>query len=210
MSTHSICRGIASSKDVGGGTLEELAARVAAFMGAQNLGPVHLVGHSLGAAVAVMLALDRSGQVKSLTAVCGAGVSGMLNRAYVEGFVAATRRKDLKPVIEMLFAEPTRVTREMLDELIAFKRIDGVAQALRLLIDNALSDTALAQMRARLDAIRAPILVIVGRSDLIVPPVRIEGLSGPVRVIEAAGHMPQLEAAVELNGFIAGFVQARE
>ena len=200
----------ASSKEVGGGRLEELAARVAAFMGALDLTPAHLVGHSLGAAVAATLAFDHPEHVKSLTAVCGVGFCGALNRAYVEGFLVAARRKDLKPVVELLFAEPTRVTREMLDELIAFKRIDGVERALRTLIDHSLSDAALAQIRARLGAIRTPMLVIAGKRDLIVPPDSGAGMLTQVRIIESAGHMPQLEAAAELNGLMGEFVQGLE
>jgi pyruvate dehydrogenase E2 component (dihydrolipoamide acetyltransferase) len=197
----------ASSKQVGTGTLEVLAKGVTSFLQAQLLGSVHFVGHSLGAAVALQVALDRPDCVKSVTSVCGVGFGGCLNRAYLEGFVTAERRKDLKPIVEMLFSEPARVPRNILDELIAFKRIDGVKEALRLLIDHALSEESQVRIHKSLADARVPKLAILGRLDRILRPSALE-LPVRVCVIESAGHMPHLETAGELNRLIIEFIDS--
>ena len=51
-------------------------------------------------------------------------------RGYIDGFVAAATRRELKPVLEQLFADPALVSRQMLDDLLKYKRLDGVSQAL--------------------------------------------------------------------------------
>jgi pyruvate dehydrogenase E2 component (dihydrolipoamide acetyltransferase) len=177
-----------SSKDVGDGSAQGLAARIEAWLEAQSLGRVHLVGHSLGAAVAACLAIAHPQRVQSLAAVCGAGFGGPLNRAYLEGFLAAERRKELKPVIELLFADSTRVTRQMVDDLIAYKRTDGVAQALRALIDGALTEASLTAVRQRLPELRKPILAIFGALDRVVPTPLTEDLTATIQMIMGAGR----------------------
>jgi hypothetical protein len=39
----------------------------------------------------------------------------------------------LKPVVEQLFADPELVSRQLLDDLLKYKRLDGVSEALRAL-----------------------------------------------------------------------------
>ncbi len=200
----------ASSKDVGDATPQFLADTVAAWMDAQGLDTVHLVGHSMGAGIALALALSQPERVKSLVAICGVGFGGTVNADYVEGFLSAQKRKDLKPVVQMLFANEDLVTREMLDDLIAYKRIDGVDDALRLLIDNALAEDGLAALQAQLPELSMPVLALYGEQDRVVATpdasVRPEGAI----VIAATGHMPQMEAADVVNGHILAFAAAND
>lgn len=195
-----------SSKDVGPATLAFLADSVIGWMDSQNLATIHLVGHSMGAAVATCVAAAQPARVASLTAICGVGFGGDLNPDYVNGFVAAQKRKDLKPVAELLFANPELASREMLDDLIAYKRIDGVEPALRQLIGNALSDAAVAETAAALAGLSVPVLAIYGAADQVVrTPDAAQHVAGSV-VIENAGHMPHLEAAATVNERILRFI----
>jgi pyruvate dehydrogenase E2 component (dihydrolipoamide acetyltransferase) len=199
-----------SAKDVGNATLESLATSVLGWMDVQGLDRIHLVAHSMGAGVALVLALKEPNRVKSLTALSGAGFGGTLNRDYVEGFVAAQTRKALKPVAGLLFANDELVTREMLDDLIAYKRIDGVGEALRLLIDNALSEASLAALDGKPDDLEVALLPIYGAEDHVVrTPAADKQAKGAV-VIEKAGHMPHLEAADNVNARIIAFAAAND
>ena len=195
-----------STKDVGDGGLDALVADVVAWLDAIGAHDVHLVGHSMGAGVALSLALAHPRRVLSVTGVCGAGFGGVLNRDYVEGFVAARKAKDLKPVVEMLFADPKLATREMLGDLIASTRIDGALAALRLLIDNALAADRLAALSDRLGDVTVPLLSIFGSDDRVMSTPTVDALPGQVLVIEGAGHMPHLEAAAMVNARIAAFI----
>ena len=64
-----------SSKDVGDGSLKSLAEAVVATLAALGVGQAHLVGHSLGAAVAARAAIDRPGLVRSLSLISPAGLT---------------------------------------------------------------------------------------------------------------------------------------
>ena len=48
--------------------------------------------------------------------------------SYIDGFVAAESRRDLKPVLKDLFADEDLVSRQMVDDLLKFKRLDGVSR----------------------------------------------------------------------------------
>lgn len=189
-------------------SLDALAGAVLAWMDALGIERAHVVGHSMGAGVAATLAALAPSRVSTVTAVCGVGFGGTLNPAYVEGFVEAERRKDLKSVVELLFADPGLVSREMLDDLLAYKRIDGVDAALRALIAEALSPASVAAVEARVAGLAAPILAIYGEQDQVVVTPDAAGRRDGAHVVAGAGHMPQLEAAESVNQAIAAFLRA--
>ncbi|MCH8808767.1 MAG: acetoin dehydrogenase dihydrolipoyllysine-residue acetyltransferase subunit [Proteobacteria bacterium] len=194
-----------SGKDVGAGDLAALSGALGAFLDALGIGRAHLVGHSLGGAVALELALGRPEAAASLTLIASAGLGPEINRAYIDGFIAAGRRKEMKAVLQMLFADPQAVGRDMVEEVLRYKRLDGVEAALRgiagAVFPGGRQGTVLAE---RLSELAQPVQVIRGREDRILPPAQTEGLPANVAVtmIENAGHMPQMEAAAEVNRLI--------
>ena len=121
-----------STKDLGSGHVHvgALAAAVIDFMDAKAIAEAHLVGHSLGGAVALDLALNHPERVASATLVCSAALGPEINMAYIDGFMQAKRRKQLQPVLEMLVADPATVSRDMIEEVLKYKRLDGVEAAL--------------------------------------------------------------------------------
>ncbi len=194
-----------SGKDVGAGDLATLSGALGAFLDALGIGRAHLVGHSLGGAVALELALGRPEAAASLTLIASAGLGPEINGAYIDGFIAAGRRKEMKAVLQMLFADPQAVGRDMVEEVLRYKRLDGVEAALRAIagavFPGGRQGTVLA---GRLSELAPPVQVIRGREDRILPPAQAEGLPANVAVtmIENAGHMPQMEAAAEVNRLI--------
>ncbi len=194
-----------STKQVGDGSLATLAAAVVATLAALHVGEAHLVGHSLGAAVAARIAIDHAKLVRSLTLISPAGLSaGGVSEPFLTGLVDATRARDLRPVLEMLPAEPAMVTREMVDDVLKFKRLDGVEEALSILRDRLVDGADAAALRAELAAIPAA-LVITSDADRIVGRVDAADLPPGFRVvlIEGAGHLPHLEKAAEVNALLA-------
>lgn len=194
-----------SSSDVGAGTLAALATSVAGWMDIKGLSSAHLVGHSMGAAVAVTLATVRTDLVRSITALAGVGFGGLLDQSYLTVFTSATDADTLRPAIEKLFARPALVTADLLGDLMAYKRGDGVSAALGALIDGALSPSSMAEVTGHRAALCLPMLAIHGERDRILPTGEGDRLANAV-VMAGAGHMPQLEAADAVSEAIAGFV----
>jgi pyruvate dehydrogenase E2 component (dihydrolipoamide acetyltransferase) len=194
-----------SGKDVGAGDLGTLSEALGAFLDTLGIGRAHLVGHSLGGAVALDLALRCPQTATSLTLISSAGLGPEIDGDYIESFIAAGRRKEMKAVLALLFAEPGAVSRDMVEELLRYKRLDGVEAALRGIAEAVFPGGRQANVLAeRLAELAQPVQVIHGREDRIVPPAQAEGLPAKVAVttIENAGHMPQMEAAAEVNRLI--------
>ncbi|HMB75103.1 MAG TPA: acetoin dehydrogenase dihydrolipoyllysine-residue acetyltransferase subunit [Kiloniellaceae bacterium] len=199
-----------SGKDVGVGTAAGLAAQVAAFMAERGLDSAHVVGHSLGAAVAAELALAAADRVLSLSLIAPAGLGPEIDGDFIAGFIEAQRRKQLKPVLSQLVSDASLITRDMLDDVLKFKRLDGAEAALRqIAAANFPEGRQTLDLGERLAAIDRKTQVIWGRDDQIVPASQAERLPAQVALtlLEGAGHMPHMEKAGEVNGLLAAFLR---
>ena len=115
-------------------TLVRLPARRAGLHAdAKAIRKAHLVGHSLGGAIALARA-DHPDRIASVTVICSAGLGPEIDMVYIDGFMAAKRRQ-LQPVLEMLVADPEMVSHEMIEDVLKFKRLDGVETALNQVIE---------------------------------------------------------------------------
>ena len=194
-----------SSKDVGEGTVPALADALRGWMAKVEVERAHFVGHSLGAAVSLELALSDPRLVASLTLICPAGLGAEIEMAYIDGFIDANRRKKMEPVLQMLVHDASLVSSDMIEDVLKFKRLDGVDAALKSL------RTALfpggqqaAVLRDRLSEVEVPVQVIWGKADRIVPADHAAGLPGTVavKILDDTGHLAHMERAGEVNGLI--------
>ncbi|MBN9558744.1 MAG: acetoin dehydrogenase dihydrolipoyllysine-residue acetyltransferase subunit [Alphaproteobacteria bacterium] len=198
-----------SSKNVADGSVASLATTVIAAMDALDLGSAHLVGHSLGGAVAMAIASAEPARALSLTLICSAGLGHEISRAYIEGFLQAKRRRDLQKVLELLFADKGLVTAEMAEDLLKFKRLDGAEDALRRIVAANFPDFVQhGDLRETLATLRVPLLTIWGKEDCIIPAAHATGLPGRVEILDGAGHMPHLEKVSDVNAMLSGHIEA--
>jgi pyruvate dehydrogenase E2 component (dihydrolipoamide acetyltransferase) len=103
----------ASGRDVGDGSLAGLADVLVGFLDALGISRVHLVGHSLGGAVVAAAARSVPEKVASLTLLAPVGYGPDADAEYLRGFAAAVSRRELKPLVGRLFADPSLVTRQL-------------------------------------------------------------------------------------------------
>jgi pyruvate dehydrogenase E2 component (dihydrolipoamide acetyltransferase) len=188
----------ASSKDVGDGTIQTLAQAVLGFLDTVGLNRVHLVGHSMGGAVITLLAADpaATGKVASLTLISPVGFGPEINAGYLRGFAEAESRRDLKPHLLALFADPGLVNRQLIDDLLKYKRLDGVDQALRSLVQNLVEgDKSAVDLTGELASFGGPAVAVWGREDKIVPAANAAGLgnAATVHIVDGVGHMAHME-----------------
>jgi pyruvate dehydrogenase E2 component (dihydrolipoamide acetyltransferase) len=194
-----------SAKDVGEGSLQALAATVLAYMDAAAIPKAHLVGHSLGAAIALEITNVSPDRVAALTLIAPAGFGTEVSGEFIEGFQAESRSKKLRPVLEMLVADPGLISADMVEDVLKFKRLDGAQAALKTIAEaNFSGSTQRIDLRDRLAGLTIPVQVIWGDSDRILPAKHAEGLPPNVKVtrIAAAGHIPHMEKANEVNALI--------
>ena len=98
---------------------------------------------------------------------------------YIDGFIEANRRKKLEPVLEMLVHDPGLVTGDMVEDVLKFKRLDGVDAALKKLRDTLFPAAGRATSCATGSArSKVPVRVVWGREDRIVPAAHGRGPAG--------------------------------
>lgn len=198
-----------SSTDVGGGSLDELAATVQAYLDVVGFGRAHLVGHSMGAAVSLAL-LDRAPQrVRSLALVGPAGIGQKINADYIRGFIGADTRETLEPLMRLLFAAPDCDVAELVDEALRFKRREGATAALARIAGSRYAGTRTGGTLREL-AGTVPTLVIWGAADAVIPPPAPGEFVAPgveLHLLPGRGHMVHVEAAGEVNRLLASFLR---
>ncbi|HYX62507.1 MAG TPA: acetoin dehydrogenase dihydrolipoyllysine-residue acetyltransferase subunit [Streptosporangiaceae bacterium] len=201
----------ASAKDVGEGTLGVLADAVTGVLDALGATRAHLVGHSLGGAVALAAAARDPARIASLTLIAPTGFGAEINVGYLRGFADAQSRRELKPVVAQLFADEHLVTRQLVDDLLAYKRLDGVDEALHTLLGVLLDGDAQGVNSAALLTAAGgtgaggavPVAVVWGRDDRVIPAAQAEAVTGADRhLIDRAGHMPHMERPAEVQAAI--------
>jgi pyruvate dehydrogenase E2 component (dihydrolipoamide acetyltransferase) len=200
-----------SAKDLGDGSVAALAAIVADYLDTAGIDSAHLVGHSLGGAIAAVVALDRPDRVTALTLIAPAGLGEEIAGEFIEGFIGETRARKLRPVIEMLVTDPGLVTADMVEEVLKFKRLDGAVAALRSVADaNFPGGRQSVSLRERLGGITVPVQVIWGEADRILPARHAEDLPQSIAVVRlpGAGHIVHMERAAEVNEAIRSVATA--
>jgi pyruvate dehydrogenase E2 component (dihydrolipoamide acetyltransferase) len=192
-----------SSKAIANPGLDALADALEQFLQAVGLKGVHLVGHSMGGAVASAVAL-RGDLVKSLTLISPTGLGEEINSSFIDGFVAAESRRDLKSVLKSLFANEDLISRQMVDDLLKFKRLDGVTEMLRNLAGSMFRNGKQTRMLTQnLQTSPLPIQIVWGAQDAVIPPSHAKALPrAKVEIINGAGHMAMMEAAGKVNELI--------
>jgi pyruvate dehydrogenase E2 component (dihydrolipoamide acetyltransferase) len=201
-----------SSKQVGDGTLEGFAKILGGFLDSVGVSKAHLVGHSMGGAVAAMFALSHPQRCLSLALIASAGLGLEIDGEYIQGFVSATRRNDLRPQLEKLFADSRLITRQMVDDTLKYKRLDGVELALRTIASQfCLANRQSVSLRERLVELKMPVMVLWGSEDRIIPASQAANLPKHVRteVLPGYGHMVHMEAASKVNMAIRAFWEAQ-
>ena len=170
-----------------------LAADMLAFVDALDLNRIHVVGHSLGAAVAAQLALDAPARILTLTVIALPWPDGMPPELNLPERQRALKADPVRFRAAIKAMAPTAPDDALWQRLVE----EGHRQRLEAALGNI---TGLMAWRPgkRLRSIRVPRLVIGGALDPLVPPpvvARAATLLGvPPVLLPGVGHSPNLEA----------------
>jgi pyruvate dehydrogenase E2 component (dihydrolipoamide acetyltransferase) len=179
------------------------AADIDHVLAALRVDRVHLVGHSMGGAIAVAFARSHPDRVASLTLIAPAGLGAEINGEFIDGFVKAERRREAQEVLRLLVHDPELISRAMVEDVLRYKRLDGVAAALSAIATEWFPGGAQRQ-KVDVASLLLSMQIIWGRDDRIIPVAHAEALSGKVSVhiLDSAGHLPHMEKAAEVNRLI--------
>ncbi len=197
-----------STKEVDQGSVEELAGSVESGLDQLKLSRIHLIGHSLGAAVALALWERQPDRVASVSLLAPFAFGGRANQRYLSDFVSAQRTRDMQRCLALLFADSKAVSREMTEAVVQYKRLDGVTDALTKIAASALREPAPVDIAPTLKPLTNRVLVIRGRGDNIVSAGEIPS-DVKVQTLTHSGHMPHMEEPDRVNELLlAHFAEA--
>lgn len=172
--------------------LREMAPLLAAWLRHMHLSSVHLIGHSMGGAIAMHLAAHTPELVKSLTLVDAAGIP------FRSTFPALVTRSARSFVQRGNGGYPFALIRDVL------------RPRLRLFWQGALQMVS-SDFRAEMATLTMPILIIWGEQDILIPishgyELR-DALPHAIFVpIPISGHRPMLAQPALMSGVVLAFL----
>ena len=169
----------------------------------QALGLVscHLVGHSLGGAVATAVAAGLAVDVRSLLLLAPAGFGPDIDTGFAEGFARAREDAPIRSWLRHLVSDPAAISDGFV-RATARGRADGVqSEAQTRLVGRLFSNGAQHfDVRGLVADLAMPVKIVAGAEDRVVPVRHFTGLPGRValHVFPRTGHMPQVEQRAEV------------
>jgi pyruvate dehydrogenase E2 component (dihydrolipoamide acetyltransferase) len=198
-----------SGPDVGSGTVTELASRVAETLTAQGIAKPHLLGHSLGGAIAMELAVAAPERVASLALIAPAGLGCGLDHDFLARYPELAAPEETAALLGRLVNRPMLINKFTVQHVLTQLSRPGTRDALRR-IAGALQagEGQIDQTAMQIAETVTPRLVVWGGLDGINPPdqARLSAFGGKTLFVPDAGHLPHIEAARLVNAELSAFI----
>jgi pimeloyl-ACP methyl ester carboxylesterase len=175
---------------------------------AAGIGEVHIVGHSLGAAIAIALATSGRRHVRSLTLLAPAGLGETISGEFLDRFTTAKDEAQLSTAMALLVEDKALLTPTLLRATHAQrterKLEDGQIRLKEALFPGGRQTFALGEA---LSHYAGALRIVIGAKDRIIKPsTKAFPASAALHVFPETGHMPQLEQAELTAKLIAATV----
>ena len=192
-------------------SFEALVEAARAALAEEGVSAAHLVGHSLGGAVAAALSHERGVKALSLMLIAPAGLGPETNAAFFDGFLQADTEAGLAPWLHMLVVDRAALGSALARTTLRQRQERPLVAEQRRLAASILAGGRQAfDVRGFLAAPQAPTKIVFGIEDRITPAHHAEGLSGLIALhrFPRVGHMPHLEARREVASLIEELARA--
>ena len=202
----------------------DLAQFVREFMEVLGIGRAHVVGHSLGGAVATRLALIHPSAVEKLALVASAGFGRevcmelrLCTIPAVGEVLTRPGRSASVQTLKMCVYDEKHVTEESVDLDLEMASLPGAQRSFLKTLRGCggfLSGQSKTMYGPNLDglgSIDVPVLVVWGREDKVIPVGHAEviaaaGKNVRVEVFDGCGHTPMLERPEAFNELLLEFL----
>ena len=194
-----------SEKNIHNSSLDDLANLISSFCIANDINSVNLVGHSFGSGISIKTASLYPDLINSLTLISPIGLGKEIDSTYLENFINAESRRDLKKEIEKLYFNSDIITRDMLNEVLKFLRIDNVQTTLaKIQNEIIINGEQKNNLINEINSIKIPVCVVWGKEDQIIPSNHHKVLNDNIKIIieKDCGHMAHIEKPSVVNDAI--------
>ncbi len=205
--------------------ISDLAKFVHDFMAAVDLSKAHLVGHSMGGAIAMHFAILYPAQVDKLVLVAPAGIGNVVGLGFrlaslplLGEYLTRPDWKRLKLVSQSLVFDKTIIQDEFVNWQYAYNALPGAQAAQLAIIRTHLNLFGFKKwvtdmVNAELDRFKTPTLAIWGENDNVIPldsvRSRISAMKNvTLHTLKHCGHQVQLEYPEEFNRLVLNFVNS--
>ena len=163
---------------------------------------IHLVGHSMGGAVAVTLVERARLRIASLTLVACAGVTGAFKADFFDRYIGAESADDMAQVLATAVGPNYAVPPVMARSAFAEVRAPGAQPILREIA--RVASTRVYTPVSSLSGLQGPISVIWGEADPITPVSDAAAFESwaQIDILPGVGHMPHIEAPQAVHAAI--------
>jgi pimeloyl-ACP methyl ester carboxylesterase len=168
-------------------TLEEVAAILFDAFPNPATGDLHLIGHSLGGALAILIGAKASHRIASLTLLAPFGIGTYIDQTFLDGMVSVRTIDALEREVRKTTARPLSYSKSALAAMLQSLPTDSLRTISQMMAQNGVQQRFLVP---ELEKMTLPIRVFFGRHDRIVRWQEALSLPGKVALhLFDTGHM---------------------
>lgn len=186
------------SLGVPGTSARSAAKAILADLATRGRKKVHLVGHSMGGAVATLMALSEPERVASLTLLAPGGFGTEINGPLLRRYAAAAGRNEVRTCLTAMSGPGELPPEDIVDTLAEMRERPGQLQKLvEIAAVMTRDDRQGAIPREQLGTLAMPVMVVWGTDDAMLPVTQADDLPAHFHLhhVLEAGHMLVEEAS---------------
>ncbi len=183
-----------------------------AFVESLGCAPVHLVGHSLGGAIAIQMAAVRPDLVASLFLLAPAGLGRGLDPRFLADFPELTDIERTEELLRGLVSRPRLIGRGFAQHVLRELDRPGGRESLRRIAGHLRCVESILRPAVQRVAERAfPKAVIWGDDDQTNPrdDIVLSSFGGESVILPGIRHLPHLEDLPTANRLVKGFLASQ-
>jgi pimeloyl-ACP methyl ester carboxylesterase len=190
------------------------------FMDKMNIPKANIVGNSMGGLLALAMALEHPARVSKLVLESSAGlqndIAWFLRFMTLPGIgevIATPTRTSTKRLLKQILYNTDLIKPDLIEMIYQYRKEPGNKAAMLKILRTGVSLNGLNPelvLIDRLSEIKAPVLLLRGRNDKIVPIHHAENFvqefsNVQLHTFERCGHWPHIEFHEEFNSLVLSF-----